>query len=75
MIDWFKQRITGPLVRYLARSSGKYESFSVSSPELLEAVLRPADIILVEGNQRFSTAVKYLTQSTTRTSTLASAGR
>jgi len=64
MIDWFKQRITGPLVRYLARSSGKYESFSVSSPELLEAVLRPADIILVEGNQRFSTAVKYLTQST-----------
>jgi hypothetical protein len=27
-------------------------------------VLQPADIILVEGNQRFSTAVKYLTQST-----------
>ncbi len=64
MFDWFKQRITGPLVWYLARSSRKYEPFSVSSPELMESVLQPADIILVEGNQRFSTAVKYLTQST-----------
>ncbi len=64
MLDWFKQRINGPLVRYLAHSSRKYVPFSVSSPELMESVLQPADIVLVEGNQRFSTAVKYLTQST-----------
>jgi len=64
MLDRIKQSITGPLVRYLVRSNRKYVPFSVSSPELLEAVLQPADIILVEGNQRFSTAVKYLTQST-----------
>lgn len=64
MLDRIKQRITGPLVRYLSRSSRKYEPFSVSSPELLESVLQPADIILVEGNVRFSTAIKYLTQST-----------
>ncbi len=64
MFDWIKQGITRPLVRYLARSSRKYDPFAVSSPELLESVLRPADIILVEGSQRFSTAVKYLTQST-----------
>ena len=38
--------------------------FSVSSPEDLLSVLQVADVILVEGNQRFSTAVKYLTQST-----------
>ncbi len=64
MLGWVKQSITGPLVRYLTHSSRKYEPFSVSSPELLESVLQLADIILVEGNQRFSTAVKYLTQST-----------
>ena len=64
MLDWIKQGITRPLVRYLAHSNRKYEPFSVSSPELLESVLQPVDIILVEGNQRFSTAVKYLTQST-----------
>ena len=64
MFDWLKRRINGLLVRYLAHSSRKYEPFSVSSPELMEAVLQPGDIVLVEGNQRFSTAVKYLTQST-----------
>ena len=42
----------------------KYEAFAVSTPEILESVLQVADVILVEGNQRFSTAVKYLTQST-----------
>jgi hypothetical protein len=41
-----------------------YQTFSVSSPEDLLSVLQVADVILVEGNQRFSTAVKYLTQST-----------
>jgi len=63
MLDRIKQSITGPLVRYLVRSNRKYVPFSVSSPELLEAVLQPADIILVEGNQRFSTAVKYPTRA------------
>jgi hypothetical protein len=30
----------------------------------LRATLSPADVLLVEGNTRFSTAIKYLTQST-----------
>lgn len=35
----------------------------VSEIELLDT-LRPADVLLVDGNQRISTAIKYLTQST-----------
>ncbi len=64
MTNWFKQIITGLLVRYLTGKVRNYEPFAVSTPESLESVLQVADVILVEGNQRFSTAVKYLTQST-----------
>jgi hypothetical protein len=34
------------------------------TPEKLGAALRKGDVLLVEGSSRFSTAVKYLTQST-----------
>lgn len=52
------------LVRYLTRTTRKYYPFSVSTAEVLRRLLQPGDVLLVEGNQRFSTAVKYLTQST-----------
>ena len=64
MINWFKQSLTGILVRYLTGKVRNYEPFAVSEPEILESILQGADVILVEGNQRFSTAVKYLTHST-----------
>lgn len=64
MISWVKQTLTGLLVGYLNSPARKYEPFAISSPETLESVLQAGDVILVEGNQRFSTAVKYLTQST-----------
>jgi hypothetical protein len=64
MISWFERKLTQVLVGYLISPTRKYEPFAVSSPETLESVLQTADVILVEGNQRFSTAVKYLTQST-----------
>ena len=63
-MNWIKQKITSLLVRYLTGKVRNYEPFAVSTPESLESLLQVADIILVEGNQRFSTAVKYLTQST-----------
>jgi len=34
-----------------------------NSPELLAATLKKGDVLLVEGNTRFSMAIKYLTQS------------
>ncbi len=64
MVKWFKQKITDLLVRYLTGKVRNYEPFAVSTPESLASVLHVGDVILVEGNQRFSTAVKYLTQST-----------
>lgn len=59
------RRFLGPLlIRYLTRERRHYHAYSVSRPEMLRRILRRGDVLLVEGNQRFSTAVKYLTQST-----------
>jgi hypothetical protein len=41
-----------------------YEEFAPCDPIALLGILRPADVILVDGNQRISSAIKYLTQST-----------
>ncbi len=52
------------LAHYLNRPVRGYEPFAISDPASLAAVLQPADVLLVEGNRRISTAIKYLTQST-----------
>jgi len=52
------------LAHYLNRPVRGYEPFAVSDPAALARVLQPADVLLVEGNHRVSTAIKYLTQST-----------
>lgn len=41
-----------------------YEPYTPSDPETLARSLRPGDVLLVEGNQKVSAAIKYLTQST-----------
>lgn len=64
MLSWIKYQAGKLLVHYLTAKVRKYEPFSVSTSEKLRATLRPGDVLLVEGNQRFSVAVKYLTQST-----------
>ena len=64
MLTWFKLQIGNWLIRFLTVRVRKYEPFSVSSPAMLRAVLQPGDVLLVEGTQRFSVAIKYLTQST-----------
>jgi hypothetical protein len=52
------------LAKYLAKSRPYYERFSVISQVQLISNLQPGDVLLVEGNSRVSTAIKYLTQST-----------
>ncbi len=52
------------LARYLQKQIKTYNMFAASDPDALEAILQPGDILLVEGNLRISTAIKYLTQST-----------
>jgi len=54
--DWIAKRLE-------ERSSG-YEPFTPSDPATLRRILKPGDILLVEGNQRISNTIKYLTQST-----------
>jgi hypothetical protein len=49
--------------RLQAESSG-YEPYTPSDPETLHRTLVPGDVLLVEGNQRISAVIKYLTQST-----------
>lgn len=58
MLSRLKGQISSLLVSYLTTPVKKYESFSVSSYDSLYATLKPGDVLLVEGDQRFSVAVK-----------------
>lgn len=52
------------IIRYLEKPILNYRSHQFLPLAELEASLQPGDILLVEGNQRISSAIKYLTQST-----------
>lgn len=60
MLGWLGKH----LARYLARGIHGHGTAPPTRPDLLRATLRPGDVLLVEGNSRISTAIKYLTQST-----------
>lgn len=62
--DTFLDRIGAYLARRLTDESSGYKPFTPSDPNTLHRVLEPGDILLVEGNQHISNAIKYLTQST-----------
>ena len=57
-------RIGQVLAGFLQKETRGYQPFTPSDPVTLGRVLQPGDILLVEGNQRISAAIKYLTQST-----------
>jgi hypothetical protein len=57
-------RIGHLLAGYLEKPVQGYEPFTPSDPAALRATLRPGDVLLVEGNNRVSGVIKYLTQST-----------
>lgn len=52
------------LAQYLNKERPGYAGVDSSHAEQFLASLRPGDVLLVEGSTRFSTAIKYLTQST-----------
>lgn len=52
------------IARFLERPIAGYEPATTPDFEVLRQVLKPADVILVEGNIRVSSVIKYLTQST-----------
>jgi len=57
-------RLGQGLAKFLTKPTAYYKTFSVLNTEQLHANLRLGDLILVEGNSRISSAIKYLTQST-----------
>ncbi len=52
------------IARYLTAKRPGYLPFAVNSEAALRANLLPGDVLLVEGDLRISSAIKYLTQST-----------
>ena len=57
-------RLTGWFARYLSRPIEGFEPPAAYSADQLRAVLQPGDVLLVEGNLRISSVIKYITQST-----------
>jgi len=55
LADWFLRELTSPRRRY--------RRFVFNDPRLLKETLQAGDVLLVDGDQRVSEAVKYLTQS------------
>jgi Permuted papain-like amidase enzyme, YaeF/YiiX, C92 family len=60
MLDWIGKLLAG----YLQKEVPGYEPFTPSDPEQLRSIIEPGDVLLVEGNNRISGIIKYLTQST-----------
>src|SRR6476660_9477495 len=52
------------IASYLQKEVPGYEPFTPSDPEHLSGVIQAGDVLLVEGNNRISGIIKYLTQST-----------
>lgn len=65
LLDWLSRR----LATYLSKQI-KCHSVPTSTWEALQASIKPGDVLLVDGNTRISTAIKYLTQSTWSHATL-----
>ncbi len=55
--------VSRAMVTYLTGEVSSYQRRIPNDLERLKAVLRPGDVILVEGNTRISQIIKYLTQS------------
>ncbi len=63
-MNYLASKLGQILADFLQKPSRNYVNYSVTSTEILSKVLRPGDVLLVEGNHRISLAIKYLTQST-----------
>ena len=56
---WFTERLT----RYLSEPLRHYDLRGRNDFDLLKSTIRKGDVMLVEGDQRISAVIKYLTQS------------
>ena len=63
MMSMINHKLGKKLASFLSKSPPSYQRFEDISLEDLAFVLEAGDIVLVEGDTRISTAIKYLTQS------------
>ena len=63
-VDTTLDRIGRWIAARLRRESSGYEPYTPSDPDTLRAVIRPADVLLIEGHQYISKVIEYLTMST-----------
>jgi len=59
-LDWVGRH----LATKLSKQSSGYNPYTPSDFDTLCRTLLPGDVVLIEGNERISVAIKYLTQST-----------
>jgi hypothetical protein len=64
MFDRFLAAIGGAIVKYITAEVPGYRPTTTVPFARLREVLQIGDVLLVEGNTRVATAIKYLTQST-----------
>jgi hypothetical protein len=62
-MNWILRRTGSLLARHLSKPSRAPLAKASCSPEKLASTLRKGDVLLVEGNTRFASAIRYLTQS------------
>ncbi len=58
-----KHRIANFLIKHLTKERPGYTQRFPNDIELLVSSLKPGDVVLIEGSQRVSEVIKYLTQS------------
>jgi hypothetical protein len=63
-MDWILKKLGRMLAWYLTKPRPKAAQPATSPHAKLAGSLEPGDVLLIEGNRRVSTAIKYLTQST-----------
>ncbi len=64
LVDRLLERTGQFLAKLLVKESSGYKPYTPSDPKILSELLKPGDILLIEGNQFISATIKYLTQST-----------
>lgn len=62
-VDTTLDRIGRWMAARLRRETSGYEPYTPSDPDILRAILRPGDVLLVEGHQYISMVIEYLTMS------------
>ena len=60
----FRRFLADQFVELITQPRRNYQHFVYNDPQKLKATIQPGDVMLVDGDQRVSQAVKYLTQST-----------